>query len=251
MRMIRDGGVGSLGTLALMALSAGPALAAATPSGDPQGIALARAVGAAFARVPAESYEQTGFAFVFSRRSGEAAFRWQWGSGPVAGMVPARERATVGLHGGRVVWWRDDLTPLPCPEASLCGSVAASAQAPAEIVVEGAGTFYAYGNRMRHTCYGRLGGSTPLRIGDGTWTVFGEFQPPAPHGELELLKSSYPWSLTGGIASEAASLSRRTHLPVREQTTVAAGQSGAASFTFTASFGYPARASAPKIDLCH
>ncbi len=92
-----------------------------------------------------------------------------------------------------------------------------------ELVVERSGTFYAYGDRFRHTCFGRLGGSTPFKVGSQIWSVLGEFlEPPVPHGALQLLKSSYPWGLTGGSAVEAASLSLKTHLPVREQTTVAA-----------------------------
>jgi hypothetical protein len=161
----------------------------------------------------------------------------------------------VGLRGGLVRWWRDDLTPLPCAAPALCGSLSPGAQAPAEIVAVPAGTFYAYGGRRRHSCFGRLGGSTPQRLGEPIWSAFGDFQPPTGHGELELLKSSYPWTLTGGMAIEAASLSLRTHLPVRQQTTVAAvagaASVGAASaFSFTASFGYPSHAQPPRVVQC-
>jgi len=236
---------------ALLALPSAAQSAGATAGGDPQGIALARAVGVAFARIPAESYVQSGFAYMLSARSHEPAFRWAWGSGPVAGMVPALEQATVGLHKGRVTWWRDDLTPLPCAEPSLCGAVVTGTQARTELVVERSGTFYAYGDSYRHTCFGRLGGSTPLKVGDQIWSVIGEFQAPSPHGGLQLLKSTYPWGLTGGSASEAASLSLRTHLPVREQTTISSSAAGASGFAFTSSFGYPKRAPAPQIELCH
>jgi hypothetical protein len=239
-----------LATVALVALPSAGARAAVSVSGDPQGIALANAVGVAFAHIPAESYVQSGFAYMFSARSHEPAFRWAWGSGPVAGMVPAREQATVGLHGGRVVWWRDDLTPLPCAEPLLCGSVVTGTQARTELVVERSGTFYAYGDSFRHTCFGRLGGSTPLRIGDPIWSVTGEFQPPAPHGKLQLLKSIYPWFLTGGSASEAASLSLKSHLPVRAQTAISQSAAGAPGFSFTSGFSYPKHAHAPRVELC-
>ena len=237
--------------MALVALPIAAASAALTPSGDPQGIALAQAVGVAFVKVPAESYVQSGFAYMLAARSHEPAFRWAWGSGAVVGMVPAHEQATLGLHKGRVTWWRDDLTPLPCAEPMLCGSVVTGSQARTELVVEHSGTFYSYGDRFRHTCFGRLGGSTPFKVGDRIWSVLGEFQPPALHGALQLLKSSYPWGLTGASASEAASLSFKTHLPVREQTIVGASPSGSPGFSFTASFGYPKIARAPKIELCH
>ncbi len=185
-----------------------------------------------------------------SERGAQPAFSWRWGGGAVAGMVPVSEYAVIGLRGGLVRWWRDDLTPLPCSDAALCGSVPAAAQVPAEIVVTPAGTFYAYGGHRRHSCFGRLGGSTPQRIGEPTWSAFGEFQRPTGHGELELLKSSYPWSLTGGTAEEMALLSLRTHLPVRQQTTIVPPGGGAGAFTFTASFGYPSQASAPRLNLC-
>ena len=138
--------------------------------------------------------------------------------------------------------------------ASLRGSFAlrrtGSAQVPVELLVEQAGAFYAYGSRTSHGCYGRLGGSTPLRLGDRTWTLFGEFEAPAAHGTTQLLKSSFPWGLTGGSASETASVSMRTHLPIREQTQISPAPGGGAPFSFAASFGYPSRARAPKVTLC-
>lgn len=231
---------------AALAAGAGPALAA---GGDPGGISLARAVRIALARVPAEAYEQTGFAYVVSQQLPTPVFRWRWGGGPVAGMVPAREQATVGLKDGLVTWWRDDLTPLPCAETALCGEID-SPQVPVELVVDSSGAFYAYGNRAHHGCYGRLGGSTPLRPGDRTWTLFGEFDAPTAHGTTRLLKSSFPWGLTGGLASEMASVSMRTHLPIREQTQIVPQAGGGAPFAFSARFGYPARAAAPRVALC-
>jgi hypothetical protein len=186
---------------------------------------------------------------MLSERGSHPVFRWRWGGGPVAGMVPVQERATVGLHDGRVSWWRDYLTPLACEEPALCGSLA-GAQIRAEIVALPAGTFYAYGGRDHHTCFGRLSGTTPQRVGEPVWSAFGEFQPPAGHGHLELLKSSYPWSLTGGMASEAASLSMRTHLPIREQVTIAPAAGSSRAFSFTATLGYPARVRAPRVNLC-
>jgi hypothetical protein len=239
-----------LATLALGAILAGPATALPGPTGDGDGIVLARTVSAAFARVPAVAYEQSGFASMRSERGSEPVFRWRWGGGPAAGMVPVREHATVGLRGGLVSWWRDDLMPQPCAVAALCGSLSAGAQVPAEIVVVPAGTFYAYGGHRHHGCFGRLSGSTPQRLGEPTWSAFGEFQPPAGHGQLELLKSSYPWSVTGGMALEAASLSLRTHLPVRQQTTIVPAAGAASGFSFETTFGYPAHARPPQVKLC-
>jgi hypothetical protein len=85
-------------------------------------------------------------------------------------------------------------------------------------------------------------------VGEPTWSAFGQFQPPAGHGDLELLKSIYPWSLTGGFATEAAALSLHTHLPVHEQTTIAppAGR----AFSFNTALSYPAHARAPHPNLC-
>ena len=246
---VRRYGGWMLATLALGAMLVAPARALPTPTGDPGGVVLARTVSAAFTHVPAVAYEQSGFASMLSERGANPVFRWRWGGGPVAGMVPVLEHAAVGLHNGLVSWWRDELTPLPCPVAALCGTVAAGAQVPAVIVVVPAGTFYAYGGHRHHTCFGRLGGSTPERLGEPTWSAFGEFQAPAGHGQLELLKSSFPWNLTGGMATEAAALSLRTHLLVREQTTIAAAGT-AQSFSFTASYGYPAHAQAPHVNVC-
>jgi hypothetical protein len=250
MTAMRGCGVLSVGLVsAVVLVSDVPPLASAA-GGAPDGISLARAVRIALARVPVETYEETGFAYVLSQQSPAAVFRWRWGGGPVAGMVPARERATAGLSEGRVTWWRDDLTPLPCAEAALCGEVAA-AQVPVELVVLPSGAFYAYGTRASHSCFGRLGGSTPLRPGDRTWALFGEFEAPAAHGTTELLKSSFPWGLTGGRANESASVSMRTHLPVREETLIVPGSRVGTLFSFAASYGYPAHARAPQVTLCH
>jgi len=244
---MRGCSVSFAGVLAAAALLAG-APGAAAAGGAPEGISLARAVRSALAQVPAESYEQTGFAYMVSEQSPQAVFRWRWGSGPVAGMVPVLEQATAGLAEGRVMWWRDELTPLPCGEAALCGSVTAP-QVPVELVVLPKGNFYAYGTRARHTCFGRLGGSIPLGLGDRVWTLLGEFAAPAAHGMTQLLKSTFPWGLTGGMASESASVSMRTHRPVRAQTLILppAGD----PFWITASFGYPGHARPPLVTPCH
>jgi len=242
-------GTGVLCTgVALAAVMAGAAVPAAAAGGTAEGISLARAVRSALAQVPAESYEQTGFAYMVSQQAPEAAFRWRWGSGPVAGMVPALEHATAGLSEGRVSWWRDELTPLPCAEAALCATVTAP-QVPVELLVLATGDFYAYGTRSRHGCFGRLGGSVPLRIGDRVWTLYGEFAPPASHGPTELLKSVFPWGLTGGTATETATISARTHRPQRAQTLII-GASGN-QFEINSSFAYPSHARAPVPTLCH
>lgn len=238
--------------LAPLAPAVLPAAAGALPAatGDPGGIVLAHSVSTAFERVRAVSYEQSGFAWMLSEQGTQPVFRWRWGGGAVPGMVPVRERASMALRRGLVRWWRDDLTPLPCPQAARCGTLAPGAQVPAVIVVLPSGTFYAYGDHLHHGCFGRLGGSTPQRIGEPTWSAFGEFQRPAEHGQLELLKSSYPWSLTGGKAEEAAALSLHTHLPVRQQTTILPVSTAAGPFTFTASYSYPARLRPPRVNMC-
>src|ERR1700688_3707003 len=154
-----------LAALVLGALLPSCASALPGPTGDHGGVVLARTVSAAFARVRAVSYEQSGFARMPSERGAQPVFRWRWGGGPIMGMVPVREHATVGLRGGLVRWWRDDLTPLPCTGPAVCGSIVPAVQVPAEIVVVPAGTFYAYGNHGHHTCFGRLSFSTPQRLG--------------------------------------------------------------------------------------
>lgn len=234
--------------VAFAAAMAGAVVPAAGAGGTPDGVSLARAVRSALDQVSGESYEQTGFAYMLSQQAPEAAFRWRWGGGPVAGMVPALEHATAGLGEGRVTWWRDELTPLPCAEAVLCASVAAP-QVPVELLVLPTGDFYAYGTRARHGCFGRLGGSVPLRIGDRVWTLYGEFAPPAPHGPTELLKSVFPWGLTGGTASETASVSARTHRPLRAQTLIVPASGN--PFEIISSFAYPAHPRPPVPTLCH
>ncbi len=221
---------------------------AATGAAAPAGLSLARAVRIALERVPVESYEQVGFAYALAEQGPAPVFRWRWGGGPVQGMVPVRERATVGLTEGRVSWWRDDLRPLPCVEAPLCGEVS-GAQVPVELLLLASGAFYAYGDQASHGCFGRLGGSTPVALGGRTWALFGDFAAPRNRGATMLLQSSFPWALTGGMAGESTAVSQRTHLPLRQQTTVTPAGPGE-PFSFSASFSYPTRAPAPQAKLC-
>jgi hypothetical protein len=175
-------------------------------------------------------------------------FSWTWGTGVVpSGWAKATEHGLLGLRNGRVVWWRDDLTPPPCTASGICSQI------PVEIVVERSGAFYAFGSAAKHTCYADLNGSTPYRMGNPLDSAAGRFDAPVRRGGSVVLKYAYPWSATAKqTATETDMVSARTRLAESVRVSVARGTGqNRPAFTFKASYGYPAHApSAPRVNRC-
>jgi hypothetical protein len=208
-------------------------------SGSRSGIALARSVVHVYSFVTAVRYHERGFVY-YTAASGQP-FSWRWGSGPAAGYTAADEHAVVGLRGGRVVWWRDELTPI-CSGRCSTPSV--------ELVVDSAGAFYAYRTASSRTCFGRLSGTTPYAVSAPVYSVAGSYRSPVIHGGLTLLTSVYAWTATQR-ATETDTISRRTRLPVKTSVRVVARASGALVFSFSSIYGNPrSTPRAPVIKRC-
>jgi hypothetical protein len=178
----------------------------------------------------------------------QSFFSWTWGLGLVpSGFTRATEHYLLRLRNGRVLWWRDDLTPPPCTAPGFCSRI------PVELVGEHSGTFFAFGSDRSHTCYGHLNGSTPYRVGGAFDTVAGRFDAPARRGGTIRLTYSYPWfGVARQIATETDTLSARSLLNHSGLVHVARGPGASRpAFTFRFSDSYPARAQpAPSINLC-
>lgn len=231
----------SLLTLAVTGVALGAAAAAwaaSAPTGNARAISLARAEVKAYARIPAETYTQTGFMQIDDEQGQASFFFFHWGATKLShGYTWAAERGTVALAHDRVVWWRDDLTPSACKRAGLCRQV------PVEMVLEHSGAYWAFGNAAHHTCFARLGGTEPTSVG-ATWDLAsGRYSAPAFRARSVTLVYTFPWG--NRVATETDKLSARTKLVESTRTVITGGHA------VRASDAYPRKAPrAPKIRLC-
>ncbi|HLH64967.1 MAG TPA: hypothetical protein VKV27_04650 [Solirubrobacteraceae bacterium] len=222
--------------------AAGAAAAAVQVSGNAQGVALARREAAAYRAVRAETVHETGYVVMNALLGAVSVFDWRWGTGVVPpGWVRGTEDGVVALRDGRVLWWRDELTPPVC-RSGLCD------QQPVEVVVDRAGAFYAYGDPARHTCFGRLTGETPVSY-RSLWNVpHGRYTAPDYRGDTVRLSFSYPWG-SRQTAHETDTLSRATLLDRGGVIRVSGG--GQRPFTIRFTNTQLARApAAPRVNLC-
>ena len=213
------------------------------------GIALARSVLKAYQGIPVESYVEHGYVFMAATEGKQSSFRWEFGVGAYRGLNPTTEHAELGLLHGRVSWWVDDLNPGTCSGAGACSRL------PVQVVVDSKGLFYAFGDAANHTCYGHLGGSAPVRVGQPVWSVSGAFRPPVKSGANELLTSTYPYSIPGAqpsMATEVDKIATASGRLLATNVTITA-QAGhqLAPFSFGSTFTYPATAPQPPVvNLC-
>lgn len=215
------------------------------PTGNPKGIALARAKHRAYAKIGAEKVKETGYVSMYSSEGKVSQFSWEFGTGTVPkGWTRARESVVAALHKNRLVWWRDDLTPPPCTSTGLCSRV------PVEVVVNHSGAFYAFGSASSHTCYGVLHGTLPVAVG-GLWDVIGgRYSAPVHHGNTIVLVHTYRWSQTQ-TARSVENVSAKTFLDVGGRVRVSRGGPGEPAFTIHYTDSQLAKApSAPRVSLC-
>lgn len=215
------------------------ALAAAGATGNPQAVAIARAEARAYTQIRAETYTETGLIEMNDLEGKSSYLNFNWGQSKLApGWVWATEHGVVGLNQGRVVWWRDDLTPPPCTRAGICHQI------PVEILSEQSGAYYAFGNAANHTCFGRLRGSQPVVVGAQWNRVSGHFS--APSFRPGTVKLTYTYGFgRGKTALETDILSSRTHLRVSGRTAI----KGSPTIRFSTS--QPAQAPRiPTVNMC-
>lgn len=220
------------------------AAGAATATGNPKAIALARAEVRAYSHVPSLTYTETGFVTMFSQLGKPSVFQWRFGSGEVpANWVRATEHVKIGLKKGRVAWWQDNLTPPACG-VGIC-------QQPAELVLDKAGAFFAFGTGGKHlTCFSPLSGTQPYKIGEPFEALIGSFKAPVRHGSNIVLRSSFPFGSTAR-ATETEVIGAKTHLVKSWHISVSRSTTGSPAFTYRAKVSYPHhRLKVPRIKLC-
>lgn len=226
--------------IAILVLLAGGATALASFGGNPQGVALANKVLGAFSKVHGYAYTEKGY---FSMKSGEGRasyFDYVLGTAKTPkGYVRADENAELGIHGGKVVWWRDELTPVSGGNRGIV---------PVEIVVDHAGKYAAFGSVSHPTCFGKLHGALPFTVGAGPYTIAGTLSAPRPDGASQVLTYVYPWTKTQ-TATEHDTVNSSTDLVSATKVSVGVG-GGKGSFSFTTHNTYPKKLSAPKVKVC-
>ncbi len=216
------------------------AWAAAGPTGDPQAIALARAEARAYTRIPAETYTQNGFIEMSDQEGSRSYLSYLWGQARLRpGWAWATEHGTIALSHGRVLWWRDQLTPPPCRAAGGCHQI------PVELVAERAGAFWAFGDSASHTCFSPLRrGSTPVTVGQIADRIFGRFSAPVPGNGTVTLTYAFPYG-RGATMRVTDIDSTSTHLTLSSRWVITGGHQTRSSY------GYPLRApAAPKVSRC-
>lgn len=223
----------------LLSVGAVSALAAPTISGNRRAIAIARAEARAYTRVSVETYTETGDIQMNDAEGRSSYLTFSWGQAKLKrGWVWVREHSIVALRHGRVLWWRDDLTPPACRRAGICHQI------PVDLVSERRGAFWAFGDAARHTCYGRLRGTQPVMVGDVWDRVLGHYSAPAFGRRTVRLTYTFPLG-EGKTAREVDTLSSRTHLLESGHEVLPGGH------TVRFSTGYPRKApGAPRIANC-
>jgi hypothetical protein len=239
----------AIASIAAVAITA-TALAAAPPSGNQQAIAIARVGQRAFAKIPALTESISGSVAMNDAEGRTSFFTWTWNTGVVPpGWVRPTERVALALNNGHVVWARIGLTPPAshCPPAAIiCGGP----QVPVDIVIDHAGSFFAFGRAVSHTCYMKLHGRTPVTVGDNLNLLIGHFNAPVQSNGAVLLTYTYPWA-GRQTATETDTVSAATSLTDSGRIKVSAGSRGHPAFTIAFTDGYPATASPlPQIKQC-
>jgi hypothetical protein len=226
----------------VLGAATGVALGSDSATGSARAIAIARSVQRAYLKVRAYTFTQTGYLAIRDHEGSTSTFAWIWPADTVPrGYVKAVEHGVFALEHGRVVWWRDDLTP-------VCGGCG---QRPVEVVVNRAGRFWTFGDAARHGCYGTLGGSSPVLVGDRVYAVTGRYAGPVRRGDAVLLSYSYYWA-ANQIATETDTVSARRLLTESGRISVAPGTAPSRpGFTITFRYAYPARGpAAPRVMPC-
>jgi hypothetical protein len=229
MRKMRFFGAATIAAL----VCAGSALAASyTLHGNSKGMRLAERVIDAFAKLPGYTYTETQF-FQMTTTSGKSpSLHYRFGYGSLrAGWTWASEKGAMELSNNHIVWWRDDLIP-----------VSKRAQ-PVELVFNGNGKFWAFGNSAHHDCFSRLSSQSEMPFERG-FSITGKVNAPQKQrGGLISLTYTYPWNGAAASATERDTIAASNDL-VNSGVVTAGGH----SFGFANSFKGPG--AAPDVKLC-
>jgi hypothetical protein len=207
---------------------AGSALGSAnTLRGNAQGMKVAERIMHAFAKLPGYTYTETKFFQMTTKGGTSPALHYRFGySSLPSGWSWASEKGAMRLSNNHIVWWRDDLTP------------ASNHAQPVEIVFNGNGKFWAFGNVHHHGCFRPLASSSQMPFTDG-YVVTGKVNGPK-NGSLSYV---YDWGGPSARAHETDNYDGSSYL-VRSGVVAVGGY----SFGFANNFGGPGPA--PDVHQC-
>ena len=217
---------------------------ATRPTGNAAAIAYARSVAAAYSRVAAVEYLQTGYVAMHSQLGRGSGFAWSWGTGVVpAGWDRVAESAVVALNAGRVAWFTDVLIPQGC-NGTFCS------EPPVKIVVTARGGYWRFDMPTAKACYRRLLGARPLTIGQRFVSVGGHYGPLVRHGNSVVTDYTYAWD-ADQTATETDVISARTRHVLATRVAVAKGsRPHQPRFTFQAAYKTLKSARPPRVKGC-
>ncbi len=217
---------------------AATAFAAAGATGNRRAIAIARAEARAYNQVPAVRYRQTGYIEMITNDK-RILFDFAWGETKLhPGWSWATENGTIALRHNHVVWWRDDLTPPRCAGPGVCH------RSPVEIIADDRGAFWTFGDASRHSCFARLTGSQPFRVGRQANRV-GTAHFSAPRFGSKTITLTYSGPDGKLTATETDTLSRRTDLLEASRTVLTGGHT-----IHLSQINLSATPKAPAVNLC-
>lgn len=235
---MRARGVVGFAVVGLLVVAA-TAFAAAKATGNRRAIAIARAEVRAYNRVPAIQYRETGYIEMITEDK-RVLFDFAWGQTKLhPGWSWATEHGTVALRRDHVVWWRDDLTPPRCTGSGVCH------RSPVEIVSDHRGAFWTFGDASRHSCFARMRGPQPFRVGSQLDRVGdAHFSAPRFGSGTVTLTYSGPWGKI--TARETDTLSRRTDLVEATRLVLAGGHAIRLS-----QVNLSTTPKSPAVNVCH
>jgi hypothetical protein len=250
--MVRDGRRPRLKAMCLILglvtslAGTGVALAAASLTGDPDGIRIAQNVERAFLKVTSYTVTEHKFVFMRARAGRHGYFDWNWGVGAApAGWVRATEHELVVTHRGTVVWMRDDITP----DTRACSGHQCVGYPGVEVLVAPHRQYFRFGSAATSGCYYHLSGTVPVHSGDPAYRISGFMLDPGYQRTQVLLNYDYQWD-ANRRAGETDVVSDATALVTSGQVDLSAWR-GEPSFIFAFALGYPAtHPREPRVALC-
>lgn len=229
--------------LAALGLSAPPTALARTfvPSpttGNPKGVRLAHEVMSAFRRISAYRQSERHF-FQIKYESKTRQFAYRFGKAHRPGFVWATENSTVRIQHGRLLWWRDTLTPV------------SGHRSPVMIVLDKNGRYTAFGTPAHHSCFTKLPRTStlPYRYDRLGYSIGGRIEKPQRGPTTVVLPYVYRWEqhLT---ATENDTIRRATKLVISGNVDVTR-HDGSRVFAFEFANTYPRTTpAAPTVKLC-
>lgn len=224
--------------LCVPASARGGTFALSPITGNPKGVRLAHEVMRAFTHIPVFRQSEQHF-FQVKYESKKHQFAYRFGKAHRPGYVWATENSTVRIHGDRVLWWQDTLTPV------------SGHRSPVMIVLNRNGRYTAFGTPSHHSCFTKLPRTSmlPYRYNGLGYSIGGRMGKPRRGSSTVALPYVYRWEqhLT---AKETDIIRRATKLVLSGKVNITR-HDGSRAFAFDFANTYPGSAPpAPAVNIC-